>query len=266
MMNIDNLNSNFSIEGEVSFKKQENGFTYLLVSNKFASAEICLYGAHVTSYIPHKTDQDKPLHGFARLMCWEVTRTETTPESGTIIRLQLSSSGKTKIYWPYDFIAEIILTVGEKLKITLKVTNISDNQFDYSCALHSYFNISAIGNICIKGLEGTMYHNQLEPGEFIQEPDELRIRQAETRHYYDTDSTCIIEDSIFRRKIRVAKSGSKITTVWNPGKETCARISDLPDDGYKTFICIETVNAFNDLIILNPGQSHETSSLIGPGK
>jgi glucose-6-phosphate 1-epimerase len=65
------------------------------------------------------------------------------------------------------------------------------------------------------------------------------------------------------RRIQVAKAGSKATTVWNPGEETCRTIADLPDDAYHSFVCVETVNAFEDTIRLAPGEMHETSAVIG---
>jgi glucose-6-phosphate 1-epimerase len=61
----------------------------------------------------------------------------------------------------------------------------------------------------------------------------------------------------------VAKTGSRITTIWNPGEETCIKIDDMPDDAFHAFVCIEAVNAFNNRINLAPGETHETSAIIG---
>jgi glucose-6-phosphate 1-epimerase len=83
-----------------------------------------------------------------------------------------------------------------------------------------------------------------------------------TRHYLDTETPVYIYDSIFRRHIKVDKSGSKVTTVWNPGEETCAKIEDLPDDSWETFVCVEAVNAFDFPIQLAPGEFYETSAMI----
>jgi glucose-6-phosphate 1-epimerase len=196
-------------------------------------------------------------------MYWDVIETASKPNGETMIRLQLCSSDETKTIWPYDFCAEMSVNVGRKLTATLKLTNTSSEVFEYSCALHSYFTLSSIENITIEGLQNTKYHNQLQPGDFIQESAELGIEQAETRHYYDTESPVVIADPVFRRKIRIDKSGSKVTTVWNPGEETCAKITDLPDEAYHAFVCVETVNAFNDTISLAPGEVHETSAIIG---
>jgi glucose-6-phosphate 1-epimerase len=212
---------------------------------------------------PHKTDSSMPQHGFARLMYWNVQEIAALPTGETKVGLQLCSSDETKTYWIHDFSAELSIVVGKKLKATLKVTNTSATPFEYTCALHSYYNISSVEEITIKGLQNARYYNQLEPGEFIQELPLLEIKKAETRHYFDTETACIINDPIFGRRISVAKAGSKVTTVWNPGEETCRKIDDIPDDAFHSFICIEAVNAFNDVIKLAPGESHETSAIIG---
>lgn len=297
MDDTDKLNTRFSLGGTVKFAKLNDKLIYLTVSNKFADTQICLYGAHIMSFKPHsseevlwmssksnfqvgqairggipvcfpwfgphKTDPHKPQHGFGRLMVWDLAETSVKSTGETLIRLQLCSSEETKTFWPHDFCAELTVVVGQTLEVSLKVTNQSAEPFEYTCALHSYYNISSIKNIAITGLQGASYHSQLEPGEFVQKSAKIEIKKAETRHYHNTVATCMIEDSSFKRKIRIAKEGSKITTVWNPGKETCATIKDMDENGYLYFVCIEAVNAFDDVIKLAPNESHTTSTMIG---
>ena len=297
MLDIDDLNDKYCIKGELRFTKSDNNLIYLTVSNKYADALICLYGAHIISFRPHKskeilwlspkssfeagkairggipvcfpwfgphkTDSSKPQHGFGRLMYWDVAETASNAGGGTLIRLKLCSSEETKSYWPHDFCAEMMIVVGKTLEVSLKVTNTSTESFEYTCALHTYYHVSSIEEIKITGLQGTKYHSQLELGEFIQESPEIEIHKPETRHYHDTEAICVIEDPIFERKISIAKSGSKITTVWNPWASTCTAIDDLPDDGYHSFVCVEAVNAFDNVITLEPADSHSTSAIIG---
>ena len=297
MIDIDELDDKFSIEGEVGFAELEEDLVFITVSNKHADADICLYGGHVTSFKPrnsmdllwmstesnfeegkpirggipvcfpwfgpHKTDSDKPQHGFARLMYWEVVSTSTNASAESVVKLGLTSSEETKAYWPHDFYAELTFVVGKKLTVTLNVTNTSDQPFDYTCALHSYYSLSAIDSISIEGLKGLTYYNQLTSENDVQKEEKLEITEALTRHYLNTETPVIIDDSAFRRRIKVDKTGSKVTTVWNPGAETCANIGDLPDDGYETFVCVEATNAFDFPISLNPGESFATSAIIG---
>lgn len=297
MIDIDELDEKFSIEGEVGFAELENDLIFITVSNKYADADICLYGAHITSFRlhnsidllwmspessfevgtpirggipvcfpwfgPHKTDPEKPQHGFARLMYWDVAEISTNATGETVVVLQLCSSDETRAYWSFDFKAELTVVVGKTLVATLKITNLSAESFDYTCALHSYFNLSAIESISIEGLKGMTYYNQLTGENGVQEEEILEIQGALTRHYLDTETPVVIADSAFRRRIKVDKSGSKVTTVWNPGAENCAKIGDLPDDGYETFVCVEATNAFDYPVRLAAGESFETSAIIG---
>jgi glucose-6-phosphate 1-epimerase len=297
MIDINELNDTFGIKGELSFEQPDNNLIFLIVSNKFANAKICLYGAHIMSFRPrnsveilwmspksnfqvgepirggipvcfpwfgpHTTDPLKPQHGFGRLMYWDISGTSVKSTGETFIRLKLNASPETHAFWPYDFCAVMTVIIGKTLDVSLNVTNQSPQSFEYTCALHSYYNLSSIDNIAITGLQGARYHSQLEPGNFIQETPTIEIRKAETRHYHNTEASCVIGDTMFKRKIRISKAGSKITTVWNPGAETCAKIGDLPDDAYKTFVCVEAVNAFDDVISLAPNESHSTSAMIG---
>lgn len=297
MIDIDELDDKFSIEGEVGFAELENDLVFITVSNKFADADICLYGAHVTSFRPHntldllwmspdsffeegkpirggipvcfpwfgphQTNPDLPQHGFARLMYWNVLETAVLPNGETKIRLKLESSEKTKAYWSYDFYAEMEFTVGLKLTVSLKVKNISGENFKYGCALHTYFNLSAIENLSIEGLNEVPYFNQLTGENEVQNEFYLHIREPLTRHYLNTETPVVLADSIFRRRILVEKSGSKVTTVWNPGEETSTHIADLPDDGYETFVCVEATNAFDYQVELALGDSYITSTVIG---
>jgi glucose-6-phosphate 1-epimerase len=296
-MNIDDLNEKFAIEGEVGFAELDGDLPFIMIANKFADVNICLYGAHITGFKPtrseetlwmsskssfeegeairggipvcfpwfgvHETENEFPQHGFARIMMWDVKNVETLSAGETEIVLQLCSSDETKKYWPFDFCAEMIFIVGTKLEVSLKITNTSDEPIKYTAALHSYFSVSAIENISIEGLEDTHYQDQLDGGDYIQEEKLLTIGNAETRHYYNTTNDCAIHDPYFNRRITIEKRGSTNTTVWNPWVDTCAQMKDMPDDGYETFVCLETVNKINGVIQLAPGEVHETTAIIG---
>jgi glucose-6-phosphate 1-epimerase len=295
-MNVDELNDKFGIEGEIGFAELEGDLVFAMIANKYADANISLYGAHITGFRPignmdvlwmsplskfregsairggipvcfpwfgpHESNENLPQHGFARLLNWEVIETKSTQNGESLLSLQLCSSDKTKRYWPYDFCAEMIFTIGLSLTVTLKITNTSSVYFEYTSALHSYFSLSSIENIAIEGLKNTRYQSQLDGGDYLQESPLLRISEAETRHYYNTETPAIIYDPVFNRRIRIDKTGSRNTTIWNPWVETCEEMEDMPDDGYLTFVCLETVNKIGDIINLAPGEFHQTTAEI----
>jgi glucose-6-phosphate 1-epimerase len=297
MVDIDELDDRFGIEGELGFSEADGDMVSVTIFNKYADVEICLYGAQVMRFIPHGSfdvlwvssesffeegkpirggipicfpwfgphsiDPSKPMHGFARLMNWEVVETSSIETGETMVCLQLCSSEETKQYWPFDFCAKLTVVVGKALEIKLNITNTGDQDFEYSAALHSYFNVSGIENINIKGLQGVSYYNGFENELNTQEEELLEIHQEENRRYVDTESDCVINDPIFNQAIRVSKKGSKVTVVWNPGEETASKMEDMPDDGYEAFVCVETVNAYNDTIKLSAGEDHTTATIIG---
>ena len=295
-MDIDELNEKFGIEGEVGFMELDGDLPFITITNKYAEADICLYGAQITSFRPmrttdvlwmspysvfekgkairggipvcfpwfgpHASDSTMPQHGFARTSMWEVNEVDTLEKGETYVSMQLKSSEETKAYWPHDFVAEMIFVIGDTLSVTLKVNNPSDAAISYTSALHTYFNLSSIENIKIDGLANTHYENQLVGNRYVQEEELLEVKEATTRHYFDTEADCLIHDPYFNRNIRIAKEGSKCSTVWNPGAEASEQMSDMPNDGYETFVCLETVNKINDQIDLAPGESHETTAVI----
>ncbi len=72
----------------------------------------------------------------------------------------------------------------------------------------------------------------------------------------------MVHDPTLRRRIVVEKSGSKTTTVWNPWIAKAAALADFGDDEWTGMVCIETVNAFENSIELEPGGTHRMSAHI----
>jgi len=284
-VDIASLNNKYGIEGKIEFTLGEGGLPLAIITNEFAKVSVAIYGAHVLSYQPkgkeevlwmsrlstfeegnpirggipvcfpwfgpHESDLKKPQHGFARLHMWKVAETADLSGGETQLRLTLRQNPKIKTLWKYSFLAEMIITVGPSLNVTFRCTNTGKEQFSYTDALHSYFSVSDIKNVKIKGLGGGRYYDGMEaPVPLTQEKDNLVIQKEENRRYIDTTSDCVIEDSGLSRKIRIGKIGSRVTVVWNPGAEMSKKIADMPDDGYKTMVCVEAANAYDDIAVV----------------
>jgi len=203
------------------------------------------------------------MHGFARLLTWNVLETFTLKNGNTRLILGLTSNNETKALWPFAFSAKVIIEAGEKLDITLCHTNTGSETYTVSDALHSYFSISNTANIGISGLKGCYYHAGFakEAGN-RQNEDTLKIVKEENRRYINHAGDCIIADTKWARKIRIAKKGSKVTVVWNPYSETVKTMADIPETGYQDFVCVEAANALSDVTILKPGETHCLSTVL----
>ena len=295
-MNINELNQAYAIPGHIEFKPGQGELPTAIIKNNLSYSEISVYGAHVLKYQPvgqkdilwmsenslfeegkpirggipvcfpwfgpHVTDSAKPQHGFARLLTWDVLGTSANSNGSTQLRLGLTSTSSTQEIWPYLFLAQMTIEVGDSLEVTLTYTNTGDKTFVCSDALHTYFNISNVASVKIDGLQGTTYYKGFEKEATGKQIDQLlQIQEEENRRYINHSAECIIEDTGYNRKIHVAKKGSNVTVIWNPW-ENAKNIPDMPDDGYKTMVCVEAVNAYDDVATVTPGKSFRVSTKI----
>jgi len=297
-MTIDTLNNQFGIAGKVQFRQGKGSLASIHITSSNASAEISLYGAQLLSYKPtgqhdiiwmserslfengkairggiplcfpwfgpHVTDKTKPQHGFARLEEWNVVGVTEEADETITVSLNLQQSGSTLQLWPYHFNATAKFIIGETLEVALTVTNTGDSPFEYSDALHTYFNISSIDTIALEGLQNATYYDAFGTQLKTQQPELLYFNTETNRRYVNTTDSCIIHDKGYNRKISVSKSGSKVTVVWNPGEETTKTIADMTPNGFETFVCVEPANAYAgiDMITLKPGETHTLGTLI----
>ena len=95
------------------------------------------------------------------------------------------------------------------------------------------------------------------------EVGDIVIEEEVDRRYEGTEAEVLIRDESLGRTIRVAKTGSGTTVVWNPWVKRAAELGDMPDDGYLTMVCVEAANVGRDAIRLGPGGSQVIGTTIG---
>jgi D-hexose-6-phosphate mutarotase len=296
-MNLSDVNKKFGIDNRIAFTTGKGGFIYANIQSLEASAQVSLYGAHVLHYVPkgkeevlwntgksffekgkpirggipvcwpwfgpHGQDQKKPAHGFARLSEWEVTKTLVTVNEETELTLSLSDSPETKALWPFSFHTTITIRLGEKLTVELSITNTGSEKFTFTDALHSYLRVGDASRITIEGLEGCTYLDGTNNNESkIQSEKLVEIKKEENRRYLNTASDCILTDPSLDRKILIEKQNSNTTVVWNPWAETAKAFADMGDHDYKTMVCVEAANAYNEIISLEPGKTFSLSTTL----
>jgi glucose-6-phosphate 1-epimerase len=293
---INKLNQSFAISEYVNFESGEAGLPFIHISNSKAQATICLQGAHITNYTPvgqkpviwmssavqykagkairggipicwpwfggHPTDAAKPAHGFARNSLWAVRATEQIGDDKTRIVLQLTEDESSFALFPYHFSLQYIITIGEVLDIKLVAQNLSCEQMVVTSALHTYFQIDNIANTELSGLENTHYLDKFADGKEKLQGDKVIISEATDRVYLNTKSDCILDDKGNSRSIKICKTGSNTTVVWNPWAENAQKMADFGDDDYLQMICVEAANAAKDVVTLQEGECYTISQNI----
>ena len=82
--------------------------------------------------------------------------------------------------------------------------------------------------------------------------------------YQEVDKEIVLKDK--EHALHVENSGSSSVVVWNPWIDKCKRMAltknDMKEDAYKEFVCIESANAFDDSIVIEPNKSHTLKATI----
>ncbi|MEI7842987.1 MAG: D-hexose-6-phosphate mutarotase [Gallionellaceae bacterium] len=289
-MTLTELNQRFAISNHVQFKEIAEGMIIAEVSNQHANSNIALQGAHIATWQPrgqepviwlsplakfaqgksirggvpicwpwfgpHASDSKLSGHGYARTVPWEVLETKALPDGATFLRFGLIETEATRAQWPNSSPVQLEVTVGKKLRVELVTQNAGNEAFVLGEALHTYFQISDVAKMTIRGLEGCDYLDKVgEPARRTQQGG-IVIESEVDRVYVDTDKDCVIEDKGLQRAIRIAKTGSRSTVVWNPWTEKANKMGDFGDHGYRGMVCVESANAFDNLVTVKPGETH----------
>lgn len=274
----------FEIPGRVTFANGSGGLPKINLTTGRSTAEIYLHGAHITGF---QKNGEPPLlfmsrlsqfaagkairggvpvcfpwfgpregdviHGFARITEWNLVETAATPDGGVTVRFRLPSTAANAA-WP-AYRAEFVVAVTDQLAMELIATNESaDRNFDFENCLHTYFAVGDIRDVSIAGLKGAHYLDKTDKNaRKLESADAIRITAETNRVYPDTPGTVEIRDAKFRRTIRVDKSGSAATVVWNPW--TTQRMPDFDPAEHRQMVCVESGNVGQNKLSLAPGKT-----------
>ncbi len=283
-MDIEQLNTDFGIEGQLKFVRGRGNLPFIEIKNKSATALVSIYAAQVLSYQPIAATEDLlflsdqscyepgkairggiPIcwpwfgpdpqdiegmsHGFVRNDFWTVVDVSAPSSFETKVTLKFTSSN---LNWPYDYALELEVSIGSELGLELLTRNLGDQAFTITQAFHSYFKVGNINQVQILGLEGSKYIDKCDDDAQKYQTDLLTINAEVDRIYNGLESTLIIEDAALKRRIEIRSSSHKSTVVWNPWLIRSEKFEDLAPESYQSFLCLETGNIGSNEIELLP--------------
>ncbi len=290
------LQERFGIPGVVAFDDGLGGQTRIRVTTPLAEAEVYLLGAHVTRFKPagaeevlwlsgesqfaigqairggvpvchpwfaaYASDASAPLHGYVRIMPWDVEGV-TLEEDGTVtLAFWIKFHQPQNPDWPGEFELRHRVRVGSALTMELETLNCGPGPLMLTEALHTYFAVSDIRNVTVTGLAGCEYFDKVAGDRKKQSDEPIAFAGETDRAYFDTTTTCVIDDPGLDRRIHVAKRGSRSTVVWNPWTAKAASMPDFGDDEWPGMLCVETANCLDDAMCLPPGGTHRMTARI----
>ena len=230
-------------------------------AQKQSSAEISTFGARVLSwnhagrdmlFMPALGDSDEraaphggiPVlfpqfglfgpgrkHGVVRDMVWEL---DTRGDDFLVMRCKLAQDAHVPE-------AEVCLRVEltpEGLKTYFSVTNSSAETIRFTCGLHTYLRVSDVAAVQLTGLENTAWHDALN-GLQARAPASTPLSGPVNvdRVYVDAPARLALLDS--GASVMIEQAGFSDTVVWNPGAELASDLSDLQNEAWRHFLCVE---------------------------
>lgn len=299
---LSELQGRFTVPGVVRFEEGEGGLNRAVLTTAEGEAHVYLHGAHVTHFQPRGQapalfmsaksyfqedkpirggvpicfpwfstagpDPEAPAHGFARLMSWTVDMARANADGSATLILKLDADDRTRALWPGEFEISYLVTVGRTLDMGLAVRNTGAAAFSYEEALHTYLAVADVRQVSVEGLAQTTYIDKTQAGLRQQQgPEPIAIVQETDRIYVNTRSTCVVHDPVMKRRIRIAKQGSKSTVVWNPWIAKAQAMADFGDEEWTRMLCIETCNVGESAVRIQGGAFHvmrATVSVEGP--
>ena len=293
---MEQLNREFAIPGVVRIARGNGSLPKILIETKAATAEIYLYGAQVTSWVPAGADEvlfvsekshweagrairggipicfpwfrakadDKsaPSHGFVRTKEWRIESISAEAEDSVRVCLSTESDESTRRWWPFDFRLEYRITVGAKLRLELVMKNSGQSALRFEEALHTYFKVGEVEQVRVHGLDGAIFLDNREGNrEKIQRGDVVLLRQTDNA-YANANGMAEIIDPLLRRTLKTEKLGSNSTIVWNPWSDGASSMADLSEHEWRQMLCVEGGNILTSAVSLDPGQSHSMAIAI----
>lgn len=285
----------FAVPGRLAIDAGCGGLPRISLATPACRGEIYLHGAHVTGWQPAghapvlwmgsqgafadgkpirggiplcwpwfgpAADASRPAHGIARLQRWSLDEARLADDDGATVVLRLNDSDATRAAFAGSFALRLTATFGRRLTVELSATNTGDAPFPVGEALHTYLAVGDVRQVAVHGLDGA------DGSDRVAEPRPVRFAgpitvAAETDILFTaTTADVVVDDPSLNRRLRIGKSGSGSTVVWNPWIAKAARLPDFADHEWPGMLCVEAANAAGDAYQLAPGATHRIRTTV----
>ncbi len=183
-----------------------------------------------------------PRHGYARLCNWRLVDSGIDAV-GAFATLELAHGdlpAAMAAQWPQQCTLRLrIALAGAGVEITLDVQNTGASSCSFSGALHSYLRVAQLDAVRVDGLQGVHYTDAStqHTGPLAQSEAQLDFSVKRDRLYVDVPGALTVHTGDTR--LRLTQTGFTDAVGWNPGAQDALAMTDLGDDEYTHFVCIE---------------------------
>src|SRR5271155_1644074 len=293
------LDRSLGISGVARVSDGEGTMSRVQIKSPLCEGEMYLHGAHVTSWKPAgadeviflstksrweegqairggipicfpwfraKADDPKaPAHGFVRTTAWQLDAIVESG-SGVTVTMTTESSERTRHWWPGDFRLVHRVKFGSELNLELECSNTGKTPFVFEEALHTYNRVANVHEVRVRGLDGVHFLDNTDSNREKTQSGDMTVAAQTDNAYLKTENAVDLFDPAMRRRLRLKKTNSRTTVVWNPWQVGAQGMRDLGDGEWTQFLCVEASNILGSAINLEPGQTHTMAAVISVEK
>lgn len=198
--------------------------------------------------------EGEPQHGYARNIYWEL---ESLTESDQSVHLVLIPRQAELLDKKLQLALKLEYSFSKTAAISLKTTNLGQESFELSAAIHTYLNLPEAQSAKIPALLDCMYIDKLT-NRLEQQSEPFNVNQAMDRIYHYNESDLDVLNKA--TKIQITSDGHDSIVVWTPWKQGAETMADFDDLGYLSMLCVES--ALTQGYELAPGDTHKLTQTI----
>ena len=193
----------------------------------------------------------EPSHGPVRTATWQ--RTEPADAD---VAFSIDAEG---------FTLRLAASFRDTLVLAVRVQRVAETAAPFELALHSYFAVSSVAGVRVTGLAGASRLDQLTGERSTQSDGPIRFDGEYDRVFTGAHGPQTLHDpgggseSGAGRRIVLTPENLPSAIVWNPGPAKAASMSDLGEDQFDKFVCIESGRVREDALTLGPGEVFEAA-------
>lgn len=199
--------------------------------------------------------ENLPAHGVVRAQNWTLDSIDERSNT-TVVALRYATMTTTQTEWPHDATLTLTISIGKTLRLQLSARNDAHIPLTITQALHTYFPVSDIRDVEVKGFEHTRFVDTLDDWREHKQNGAIQFSGETDRIYLDVPPRVELFDRGWQRSIFLNARNSNSAIVWNPWIEKSKRLSQFADDAWQRMLCIETANALSDSVTIQPGAEH----------
>ncbi len=197
-----------------------------------------------------------PRHGMARTATWRWLEQHVEEAGASVAVLGWCSDDQTRALWPFEFEAELTVALSqERLDVELAVVHTGQPDtppLRFTAALHTYLAVEDVQQARLSGLQGLPFRDAVSKQEGLDGQAVLRVGDEIDRIYRGVEGPLLLQDG--GRRLQVWASGFTDAVVWNPGPQKCALMKDMPEQGWRSMLCVEAAAVFTPIEVA-PGET-----------